>query len=77
MTKITRHITNEYTDFLLQHLDFIMKQITTLTTEVEKWRKMANAGHDQEVDQFGWCRCEDNDDNYRPYGDCPIRVGNQ
>jgi len=33
------------------------------------WQDIANLTHETQVEQFGWCSCEEQE--YFPYDDCP------
>lgn len=35
------------------------------------WEDMANLTHATQVNEFGFCTCEDNDGEENPYADCP------
>jgi hypothetical protein len=35
------------------------------------WGDIAELTHETQVELFGWCSCEDNEDNENPYADCP------
>jgi hypothetical protein len=34
------------------------------------WGELANLTHKTQVEQFGWCWCEDNEGKQNPYDDC-------
>lgn len=33
------------------------------------WSELAELTHEEQVDKFGWCSCEEQE--YYPYADCP------
>jgi hypothetical protein len=35
------------------------------------WSELAELTHETQVENFGWCSCEDNEGNENPYADCP------
>ena len=35
------------------------------------WSELAELTHETQVDKFGFCSCEDNEENENPYDDCP------
>ena len=35
------------------------------------WSELAELTHETQVENFGWCSCEDNEGNDNPYADCP------
>jgi hypothetical protein len=35
------------------------------------WSEVAELTHKTQVEQFGFCLCEDNQGNENPYNDCP------
>jgi hypothetical protein len=39
------------------------------------WSELAELTHETQVGIFGWCSCEDNEDNDNPFGDCPKDEG--
>lgn len=38
------------------------------------WSELAKLTHFTQVENFGWCLCEDNEGNENPYYDCPSEV---
>lgn len=39
------------------------------------WSELAELTHETQVENFGWCSCEDNEGNQNPYADCPQSEG--
>ena len=39
------------------------------------WSELAELTHAKQVARFGWCLCEDSDQEDRPYSDCMEREG--
>jgi hypothetical protein len=39
--------------------------------KVHYWSDMAELTHATQVEEFGFCLCEDNEGNENPYSDCP------
>ena len=42
-----------------------------MSEKVHYWSDLAELTHETQVEEFGFCFCEDNDDDENPYGDCP------
>jgi hypothetical protein len=36
------------------------------------WKYLANLDHDTQVEEFGWCACEEQE--YFPYSNCPKEI---
>jgi hypothetical protein len=39
--------------------------------ETYYWSDLADLTHETQVENFGFCTCEDNEGNENPYADCP------
>ena len=50
----------------------IKRHLEDLSQKSYSWQDMANLNHDTQVETFGWCACEEQEQF--PYDNCP-RVG--
>ena len=48
----------------------IKQHLEDLSQESYSWRDIGNLNHDTQVETFGWCACEEQEQF--PYEDCPI-----
>lgn len=42
-----------------------------MSEKVHYWSDLAELTHETQVEEFGFCSCEDNEGNENPYADCP------
>ena len=42
-----------------------------MSEKVHYWSDLAELTHETQVEEFGFCLCEDNEGNENPYADCP------
>lgn len=42
-----------------------------MSEKVHYWSDIAQLTHETQVEEFGFCTCEDNERNENPYSDCP------
>ena len=42
-----------------------------MSKKVHYWSDLAELTHETQVEEFGFCTCEDNEGNENPYADCP------
>jgi hypothetical protein len=47
----------------------IKRHLEDLSQESYSWQDMANLNHDTQVEIFGWCACEEQEQF--PYDNCP------
>lgn len=46
-----------------------------MSEKVYYWSDLAELTHTTQVEEFGFCTCEDNAGNENPYADCPEGEG--
>lgn len=44
---------------------------TEETEKTHSWGYLASLTHHTQLNEFGFCLCEDNEGNENPYDDCP------
>ena len=47
------------------------KRKVSKVEKVHYWSDLADLTHTKQVEEFGFCCCEDNEGNEDPYDDCP------
>lgn len=45
-----------------------------MTETYISWGELAELTHKSQVELFGFCTCEDNDQEENPYADCPTVI---
>ncbi len=49
----------------------IIRRLSTRGVRMTTWSELAELTHETQVEQYGFCICEDTEPHEHPYDDCP------